>query len=99
MHRLWTSLNAPLTVPSASTPPPVEGTPLVDAHLQLCGGNSLVSRPNAVTLHHRSIDPLQILEGGEVHHQPSPPIPQLDLHPGVQVGGQQFLQFQNTGLG
>ena len=51
-----------------------------------------------VPTHHGPIDPLKVLERGEIDDQPPPAVVELDLHSRVEVFGEQFLELEYSGL-
>ena len=46
-----------------------------------------------------TIDPFEIIEISEIDDQLSGIFPQLDMNPGVESGGEQFLEFEDAGIG
>ena len=43
------------------------------------------------------VDPLEVLEVGELDHDPAPLRAHVDLHPGVELVGEQLLQLEEPG--
>ena len=59
-------------------------------------GRTAVDAGARSSVGHRSVDPLEVLEGGEVDLDPAVPWPHGDLDAGLEVVAEQLLEFEQS---